>query len=152
MALIFIDSGAFVALAEASDRYHRAATETYRRVSADGHKLVTTNHVVDETATWLLRNTRAGHAAAVRLGKSILENAAAVVPDQDCALGRLPKKLFVVYATPDLERLAWQIFEKYDTAGFSFTDCVSFAAMETLGIKQAFAFDKHFDLMGFERL
>ena len=65
----------------------------------------------------------------------------------------LPKKGIVrVYSTPDLERRAWQIFKKYDTAGFSFTDCVSFAVMEALEIKQAFTFDEHYDVMGFERL
>ena len=33
----------------------------------------------------------------------------------------------------------------------SFTDCVSFALMREAGIRRAFSFDRHFDLLGFQR-
>lgn len=57
-----------------------------------------------------------------------------------------------MFTTPDIERAAWDILARYDTAGFSFTDCVSFAVVQSLGIKKAFTFDKHYDMLGFERL
>ena len=60
--------------------------------------------------------------------------------------------LVVLYSTPETESAAWDIFARYDTAGFSFTDCVSFVVMEALGIRKAFTFDEHFEVMGFERV
>lgn len=45
---------------------------------------------------------------------------------------------------------------EYCTSAVSKTDesadCVSFAVMQSLGISKAFAFDSHFDVLGFERL
>jgi predicted nucleic acid-binding protein len=38
-----------------------------------------------------------------------------------------------------------------DDKDFSFTDCVSFVVMWEMGIKEAFAFDEHFNQMGFNR-
>ena len=38
--------------------------------------------------------------------------------------------------------------KKYD---FSFTDCVSFVVTLEMGIKETFAFDGHFNQMGFVR-
>ena len=38
-----------------------------------------------------------------------------------------------------------------DMTIFSFTDCVSFVVMWMRGIKEAFAFDEHFNQMGFTR-
>ena len=41
--------------------------------------------------------------------------------------------------------------KRYDDKDFSFTDCVSFVVMWETGIKEAFAFDEHFNQMGFIR-
>lgn len=42
---------------------------------------------------------------------------------------------------------AWEIFLQYEEAGFSYTDCSSFAVMERLKIDTAFTFDMHFKTM-----
>jgi len=34
---------------------------------------------------------------------------------------------------------------------WSFTDCTSYVVMRQLGIEEAFAFDRHFEQMGFVR-
>ena len=44
----------------------------------------------------------------------------------------------------DLFNEAWQYFQRHEDKGYSFTDCISFVVMKTLGIEMAFAFDKHF--------
>ena len=72
-----------------------------------------------------------------------------------CTVPRRPAPpgcLVVVYTTHEIEREAWDIFVKYETAGFSYTDCVSFAVMRRFGLSTAFTFDSHFDIMGFRRL
>lgn len=47
---------------------------------------------------------------------------------------------------PDEDK-AWEIFLQYEEAGFSYTDCSSFAVMERLKIDTAFTFDMHFKTM-----
>jgi uncharacterized protein len=54
--------------------------------------------------------------------------------------------------TLSLEEAAFTIFGQYADKGFSFTDCTTFAAMKSLKIRKAFAFDRHFEQMeGFSR-
>ncbi|MDT7605420.1 MAG: uncharacterized protein QOF61_3417 [Acidobacteriota bacterium] len=43
---------------------------------------------------------------------------------------------------------AWEIFRDYADKDWSFTDCASKALIERLGIKTAFAFDRHFRQFG----
>ena len=152
MDLIFIDTGAFIALFDEPDQLHPQAEKTYNALAVQRSALVTSNHVVDETCTWLLRHTRNGHEAALRFGKTVAAGTAVFAPDGRVSFSLSPGRLVVVYSTPDIERNAWDILARYDTAGFSFTDCVSFAVMQTLWIKKAFSFDAHYDIMGFERL
>lgn len=57
----------------------------------------------------------------------------------------------IVQISRGIEEKALDIFEMYDNKDFSFTDCVSFVVMWDMGIKEAFAFDQHFDQMGFAR-
>ena len=152
MATIFTDSGVFVAIGSERDGRHAEAVAAYDGLIAAKETLVTTNHVVDETCTWLMRRLPDGHKRAVRFGVTI-SSGICVLGTKDLAAGwHLPHRLVVVYSTPDIESLAWDIFARHDTAGFSFTDCVSFAVMQMLGIKKAFTFDEHYDVMGFERL
>jgi uncharacterized protein len=49
------------------------------------------------------------------------------------------------------EREALVYFEKFADQRVSFTDCVSFALMKARGVDHVFTFDRHFDLLGFER-
>ncbi len=152
MATTFADTGAFVALAVGTDERHAAAQRSYDDLLGQGARLITTNHVVDETCTWLLRRVTNGHQAALTFGVSVARASAAVGLTQCREAIRCPGVLVVCYATPEIERAAWDIFGRYDAAGFSFTDCVSFAVMQSLGIKKAFTFDEHYDMLGFERL
>lgn len=152
MTTVFVDSGAFIALGVASDERHAAAQHMYNTLLRDGVRLVTSNHVVDETCTWLLRRVSRGHHAALEFGRSIGRAAALADLAELSIVDSSSNSLVVVYSTPSIERVAWDIFARYDTAGFSFTDCVSFAVMQSLDIKKAFTFDAHFGVMGLEML
>ena len=45
---------------------------------------------------------------------------------------------------------AWQLFKRTRDQDFSFTDCTSFALMESLRLEQAFTFDRGFLRYGLE--
>ena len=51
----------------------------------------------------------------------------------------------IVTVTPNIEDAAFNIFKRYADKHFSFTDCTSFSMMRSLKLKEAFAFDKHFE-------
>jgi predicted nucleic acid-binding protein len=59
--------------------------------------------------------------------------------------------LTILRPAKEHELAALALFEKFADQEVSFTDCVSFALMREAGIKRAFAFDRHFELAGFER-
>ncbi len=51
----------------------------------------------------------------------------------------------IITVTAFVESAAFGIFKQYADKGFSFTDCTSFAVMKSVKIRQAFAFDRHFE-------
>jgi len=57
----------------------------------------------------------------------------------------------VLSVSKEMEERAIDLFEHYDDKTFSFTDCVSFVVMKGIGVPEAFAFDQHFEQMGFVR-
>jgi predicted nucleic acid-binding protein len=128
---LFIDTGAWFALADKSDQYHSQAVEIYPRLLSKYHHLSTTNLVVAET--YILIRRALAHEAAI----SFLENIAA------------SPRVMKIYSDGTLEDMAEGILRKYQHQNFSFTDAVSFAVMECYGIEEAFSFDRHFVTAGF---
>jgi len=121
---IFVDTGAWYAVADRSDRHHASATRFYNeRAPAGG--FVTSSHVVAET--WALLAAHLGRPAALTFWETLRDL-------------RVP---ILVCDPADLEA-AWRIAQAFPDQDFSFTDCTSFAIMERLGIDEAFAFDGHF--------
>ena len=47
-------------------------------------------------------------------------------------------------------QLAWEMFCEFSDKRWSFTDCTSFVVMQQRGLRQAFAFDRHFTQAGFQ--
>ena len=77
-----------------------------------------------------------GLEAAITFHNLVMESAL----NGDLLLERINEKI---------EEIAWYISVSYHKIGdFSYTDCTSFPCGE-IGIKRAFAFDKHFSVMGF---
>lgn len=127
MDAIFVDTSAYYAIFDKSDKNHARAV-TFLKTNV--LPLVTTNLVVIETIN--LANARRGHEDAVKIGRKFY--------DEDLAT--------IINISPEDEKRAWQIFKKYSDKKFSLTDCTSFSVMERLKIKQAFAFDIHFTQYG----
>jgi predicted nucleic acid-binding protein len=130
--VIFVDSSFWIGLTDERDERHEQATALIRE-REDG-SLVTTNHVVGETWTFLRK--RHGHRVAIRFLDST-EGAA---------------RLRVVAATSELEREAWKWLRRHDERPYSFVDATSFALMRSLRIREALAFDGDFAAAGFVEL
>ncbi len=95
--------------------------------------MITTSYILDEILT--LVRFRISIKASVDFSRKI----------------RKSEIVKIVRVSEDIEEKALDLFEKYDDKDFSFTDCVSFVVMWMMEIKETFAFDKHFDQMGFVR-
>ena len=128
---VFVDTGAWLALADISDSLHAAAVAAYPTILQTGAHLVTTNLVVAETYNLMRR--RIGHAPAMRFLQSLRDSS------------RLDK----IYSDLELETAAEVWLQRYADQDFSLVDAVSFALMQAEDIHQAFAFDKHFATAGF---
>lgn len=126
---IFIDSSAFIALADRSENNHLAAVEFVTKLPSSV-KRVTSDYVLDETVTRV--RSLFGVEAAYRVGGELLSE----------------KYQMVVISRPLCAR-ALEKMRKYSDHRFSFTDCTSFLVMEELEIVDVFAFDDDFKRVGF---
>lgn len=99
--------------------------------------MVTSNFILDESYTLLLMNV--GYARTVLFKRNIDSMTESEV-------------LTVVFASEAMEREAWTTFERFNVdKRWSYTDCTSKVIMEGRGIHEVFAFDHHFEQMGFTR-
>lgn len=120
------DSSSILALLDADDAHHAAAVLTAGRIAAERRPTLITNYVWAETYALLL--AKLGRAAA---RKWLLE-------------GALP----MTRAEPREEDLGREILAQYDDKDWSLCDAISFAVMETRGIRAAFSYDHHFRQFG----
>lgn len=130
--MIFVDTSFWVALRNTKDARHAQAARLL-----EAHQigpLVTTNHVRGETWTFLRR--RAGHRSAVDF-LDTLESSPRV-------------RLVAVSDKLEAEALRW--LRRHDERPYSFVDATSFAAMRSLKIREALAFDEDFSAAGFREL
>ncbi len=134
MREIFMDTSAWYAIEDTTDADHETALLFKQEISGK-YRLVTTSYVLDETYTLLLISI--GYARTVEFKSDIDAIAAAGV-------------LIVIHVSESIEKAAWDIFEKFNTdKEWSFTDCASRVVMEQREISEVFAFDHHFEQMGF---
>jgi len=131
---IFVDTGAWVALADEDDTHHGNAIAIYPILLKSSRYLITTNFVVAESYVIIMNEL--GHVAAVRFLDGV--NAS--------------PRIVKVYSNENIEGEAGDILRRYDDQDFSYSDSVSFAIMKRQKIKKAFTFDKHFQTMGFVRI
>ena len=129
--LIFVDTGAWVALALTRDPLHARARATWEQLLGDGVRLHTSVAVVMETFTFLDRNASRRVALAWK----------------DSLTG-VPHLKVLTSSVKDLEQ-AWRYFERPDLHKLSAVDAVSFVLMAERRIRVAFAFDSHFAAAGF---
>ena len=61
--MIFVDTGAWIAILNPNDQYHREAVAVYRHFQQQKTRFLTTDYVIDETVTRLRYDTN--HSIAV---------------------------------------------------------------------------------------
>jgi hypothetical protein len=136
MREIFADTSAWDAIADGGDPNHELAL-LFRDEVAGQCRLVVTNYILDELYTLLLMNV--GYQQAVGF-KRVLD----VLAQEGI--------LQVVWVSEDIALEAWDAFLQFNPdKQWSFTDCVSYVVMKRREIGEAFAFDHHFEQMGFTR-
>jgi len=131
-ASLFVDSGAWIALASARDRHHAEADSLFRIAATLRLPLLTADRVVAEVHRFLLH--RAGTAVAAR------------------ALDRLESspRLAVEFVRPEHHRAAREWLARLRDHPVSYTDAVSFAVMTARRCRTALSFDRHFQTAGFD--
>jgi len=131
--MIFIDTGAFIARYMKYDQYHQHAMKKWRSILKNPD-LYTSNHVIDETITFLLRRTDPDFAvekAEILLSTDVIHTLRSDQEDEQEAL---------------------EILKRYKDQKLSFTDCITSALMKRYKIDRIFTFDSHFRLFGYHVL
>lgn len=130
--MIFVDSSFWIGFTESRERRYHETLRLLQQHAAE--PLVTTNHVVGETWTFLRK--RYGHDVAMRF----------------VDLAERAERLTIAFVSDALERDAWAWLRRRDERPYSFVDATSFAFMRSLAINDAFAFDEDFTVAGFVEL
>jgi predicted nucleic acid-binding protein len=127
---VFVDSSVYLALLDTDDEHHSEATQLLRQLAQARYRQFTTNVLLIESHALIL--SVLGRARAARFLSDMEESNTVVIRVR----------------AADEER-AKQILFQYDDKDFSFADAISFAVMERLDIRLAFAFDRDFAQYGF---
>ncbi len=130
---LFVDAGPLVAVVNPGDQHEVEARSGWERLAAANLPLVSTEHVLDEVATAIGRWQSPRRAAQwVRM-------------QLDSGLIRW------VSCGPEDWRTATDWLTQYSDQQISFTDALSFTLMRRLKIVEAFTFDRHFPIAGFQK-
>jgi predicted nucleic acid-binding protein len=125
---IFFDSGAFLAILDVNDKNHDKAAELRKKIEREGYFTLTTNFVVVEAHALILSNLGANFAREWLRSISI--------------------PIWQVDKSEEDE--AKEIIFRFKDKAYTLTDAISFVVMKKLGIRKAFAFDRHFKQFGYE--
>jgi uncharacterized protein len=131
---VFIDTAAWIALANVDDELHPRASQIMSRLLTQKIRLVTTELVLLEVADAL---------AAPNLRSNTIQ-----------FINRLRQTpiLRIIPLSEDLLADGWTLYSQRLDKGWGLTDCTSFAVMLSEQIAEAFTSDRHFEQAGFIKL
>ena len=128
--MIFVDTWAWIALADKSDPYHRKAKAEHKKLRRAQSRYVTTDYVLSETIGYLY--PAIGGDRTQGFINTILASADAGA-------------YLLVHVPPQQFRRAWQMRQKFgDKPDISFVDFTSMVVMQDLGVVDVFTGDEHF--------
>ena len=132
--MIFLDTWAYLAIANRHDEHHGDASDYLRSLQSSKQRLCTTDYVLDETITGLYRAI--DPTAAQPAVDAILES----VTRSEVAL---------IHITPDRFNRAVALRRQLsDKPYISFTDLTSVVVMHELGLTEVFSGDADFRQLG----
>jgi hypothetical protein len=131
MKKVFIDTSAWIALVNKSDKFYQKSIEVQKMLIDENYELITSDYILVEIANGLSKIKY--RDTAINLVNSILTSS-------DVELIRINDDLFYK---------SWELFSSRDDKDWGFTDCSSFIVMNEYGIKEAFSADVHFKQAGF---
>jgi uncharacterized protein len=129
---VFVDTGAWIALALGRDPYHDRAVAIWEQALSGGSRVFTSIPVMIETFTFLDRNVTRDVALAWK-----------------DAVVELRRVVLLECKRNDLQK-AWEYFARKDLHKLSAVDATSFVLMKREKIRLAFSFDHHFASAGFQ--
>ena len=130
----FVDTSGFYALLVERDEMHERAVRILRNAERRRALFVTSDYVLDETATLLVARGF-GHLVPGFFSSTLQSRA--------CAIEWTGSEIFA--------RAADYMTKHIDQA-WSFTDCLSFQVMKARRLREALTKDEHFEKAGFKAL
>ena len=134
MADIFADTGYWIALINERDQGHDKAIQV--RTNLARERIVTSEMVLIELLNYASRRGATMRTLAA-------ETAAALARDSE---------IIVVAQSSEQYNAALQRYRARPDQAWSLVDCASFMIMEERDIREALAFDRHFEQAGFTAL
>lgn len=134
---VFVDTQAYVALANLDDPSHDRAVEVTAQLRHTQARLVTTRAILIEVGNFFRQVS--SRKCAIRIIEAALE-------DHEAGL------LEIVSIDDDLWQKGWQLFTDRPDKDWGLTDCLSFALMRNRGMQAAFTCDHHYEQAGFQLL
>lgn len=131
---IFVDTSGFYASVVKGDDKHAAAQRVLRDARRRKRGFVTTDYVLDETAT-LLKARGFGHLLGPLFDKLDASRA-----------------FRIEWTDSERFREIRAYFMKHADQAWSFTDCLSFVVMSDLRLREALTKDSHYQQAGFAAL
>ncbi len=129
---VFVDTSALLALLNRADEHHAAAAAAWRRGIEEGMDFVTSNYVLVELLG--LAGRRFGVPTVREISRTLLP------------------ALRLLWVDESVHDLALTSLLAASRRRLSLVDCASFALMRHEGIERAFAYDRHFQEVGFRAL
>ena len=129
---VLVETSAFLAVLDRDDANHAAAGAVWENLNQGESGLVFHNYVMVETSAVILR----------RLGMEALR-----VFERDVV-----PVLEIVWVPREIHEAAAGAQMVAGRRDPSLVDCVSFEVMRRTGLNTAFAFDRHFEEFGYERI
>lgn len=133
MRIVYVDTGAWIALLRMRDRAHQRVAHHFRDIAKDS-LLVTSEPAIAETATRLRYD--AGLSAALGFHRHL---------EEASKLGRLR----IRETDPALRRQAFAIMEQHGDLPLSYADCVGAAVAREVRAAAVLGLDNDFRVLGF---
>lgn len=132
---VLVDTGALLALSRPQDQYHARAVAIEDRYLGSGGQYVSTTLILGELHSHLLYLRGAKEARTILL--HLLDD---------------PVHEWIEVSMALVRDAVTNWLARFSDQRFSLVDAVSFEVMRRRGLGQAFAFDNHFEVAGFELL